>query len=390
MARRVLFVTEHYPTPESPADGIFVQEHARAAALHADVAVLHLERSRGRSFFDVERSDDAHPPVLRVRYRRFGAPFSYAAFLVGALAAFRQLRRSGFEADVVHANSHLSALPALLIGKLARKPVVYAEHWSIFLPANPAELRPAMGRLARFVLTRVDLVLPVSDAMRLALASLAPAATFRVIPNVVDGSVFYPDRQSERTTPPRLLTVGLFGHNEAKGVDYLLRAVGRLRARADFRLDVVGDGPLLPEYRRLAQELGLDDAVSFHGFLPKDDVAAFMREADLFVLASRFENNPCVVIEAMASGLPVVATRVGGIPELITADNGILAEPRDPDDIAGKIGDALERLDTFQRDAIAHDALARFGRTQIGSELASAYDEVLARRTSAKERAAAR
>jgi glycosyltransferase involved in cell wall biosynthesis len=389
MARRVLFVTEHYPTPDRPADGIFVQEHARVAALHADVVVLHLERMKGRSFFDVKRDDDAEPPVVRVRYRRFRAPLSYLAFVIGALSAYRHLRRSGFDPDVLHANSHLSALPALLIGKLARRPVVYAEHWSIFLPANPAEIRPVMRRLARAVLTRVDVVLPVSDAMRGALAGLAPAATFRVIPNVVDGDVFHPDGHDAHGGPTRLLTVGLLGDNEAKGVDYLLRAVGRLRARADIRLDVVGDGPLLAKYQRLAQELHLDDVVHFHGFRPKHEVATFMRNADLFVLASRFENNPCVLIEAMASGLPVVATRVGGIPELVTADNGILAEPRNPNDIADKIDDALERLDSFRPEEISRDALARFGREHIGSELASVYDDVLARRASANERAAA-
>jgi hypothetical protein len=147
--RRVLFVSEHYPTPEQPTTAIFVQEHARAAALHADVAIVHLERTSGRSFIELERDDNAQPPVWRVRYRRFGAPLSYVAFLVGAVSAYRRLRRAGFDPDVLHANSHLSALAALLIGSLARKPVVYAEHWSIFLPANPAPPRARRPRTGR-------------------------------------------------------------------------------------------------------------------------------------------------------------------------------------------------------------------------------------------------
>lgn len=373
--RRVLFFTVHYPTAAEPAEGIFVQEHARAAALHAGVVVIHLERSSGRSFIELERDESSDPPVWRVRYRRFRAPLSYVAFFIGALSAFRKLRRAGFDPDVLHANSHLSALPALLIGKLARKPVVYAEHWSIFLPAHPAELSPMMRRLARNVLSRVDLVLPVSEAMRRALAALAPSARFRVVSNVVDERVFHSGSHEAHGGPARLLTVGLLGENEAKGVDYLLQAVARLRCRRNVHLDVVGDGPLLSKYKRLAAELELDDIVQFHGFRPKPEIAELMRAADLFVLASRFENNPCVVMEALASGLPIVATRVGGIPELVTADNGILAEPSDPDSIAEKIEDALARLDTFDREAISRDALARFGREQIGAELAAAYDE---------------
>src|ERR671939_115753 len=93
------------------------------------------------------------------------------------------------------------------------------------------------------------------------------------------------------------------------------------RARLRVVPNVVGDGPRRPEYEALAGELGVAERVRFAGLRPKADLAERMRAADLFVLASRFENNPCVVLEAMASGLPVVATRVGGVPELMTADS---------------------------------------------------------------------
>lgn len=375
--RRVLFVTEHYPTQDQPMTAVFVREHARAAAVHAEVVVLHLERDRGRTIPRAERGDDDEPPVWTVRYRRFGPPFSYIAFLVGAVTAIRRLRREGFQPDIVHANSYLSALPALLIGKLTRKPVVYAEHWSVFLPDNPANLSAAMRRLARAMLARVDLVLPVSDAMRRALTALAPKARFRVIPNVVDEGAFHPGERDEHGPPARLLTAGQLGENHAKGVDYLLRAIALTRLGRDVYLDIVGDGPSRTEYERLARTLGVEDVVRFHGFLPKSKLGDQMRRADLFVLASRFENNPCVVMEAMACGLPVVATRVGGLPELISPANGTLADPHDPQGIADRIGETLDALEVFDRDAISRDAVTRFGREHVANELLKAYDAVL-------------
>src|SRR5262249_40629294 len=149
-------------------------------------------------------------------------------------------------------------------------------------------------------------VLPVSTDLRNSLAALAPSARFRVVPNAVDTELFSPGNGRGGNDPPRLLTVGLLD-TERKGLDILLQAVARVQeTNRAFRLDIVGEGGLRPDYEALAGRLGLDPFVTFHGFRPKDEVAELMRQADLFVLGSRFENNPCVVIEAMATGLPVV------------------------------------------------------------------------------------
>src|SRR5262249_53929313 len=139
-------------------------------------------------------------------------------------------------------------------------------------------------------------------------------AAFTVVPNVVDTDLFAGDGGRPRNG--RLLAVGLL--YEAKGYEFLLRAVADLaRGGRHLDLDIVGDGPGRETYERLAVELGISERVTFQGLLPKPEVARMMREAELFVLTSRYDNNPCVVIEAMASGLPVVATSVGGIPELV-------------------------------------------------------------------------
>jgi glycosyltransferase involved in cell wall biosynthesis len=362
---RVLVLTTNYPSDESPVDGVFVREHARAAALAgADVRVVHLQRTPGRrGLYELVPEDD-DPPLVRVRYRRFGRPLSYAAFFAGA-------RSAAGDPDVVHASSHLSALAA----RTLRKPFVYSEHWSAFLPENPAWLSWPMGRAARAALESARLVLPPSEAMRSALAAFAPRARLRVVPNVVDDELFWPGDGSGGADR-RLLTAGLLGENGAKGVDYLLDAVALLaRQRNGFRLDVVGDGALRPAYEAQARRLGVEGLVEFHGFRPKPELAERMRVSDLFVLASRFENNPCVVLEAMASGLPVVATRVGGLPELVDERSGLLAEPGNPESIARRIGEALDRLDRFDRAEIARRTRERYGREAVGALLRRAYED---------------
>jgi glycosyltransferase involved in cell wall biosynthesis len=370
---RVLFLTTAWPGPASPIDGIFVREHARAAAEVADVRVLHLLRAPASAgLLRLERIEGEAPPAWRIPYRRFGKPLAQLAFLAGPLVAARRLRREGWKPDVIHAHSFLSALPGFLLGRLLRRPVVYTEHWTIFLRENPGELSPPMRRLARLALEQADLVLPVSEGLERALRQLAPTARTRVVPNVV-GEAFSPapHRNGERT---RLLTVGLLD-TPRKGIDILLEALALVPGRERLRLDVVGEGELRPGYEELAERLGLTETVTFHALEPKPALAERMRQADLFVLASRYENNPCVVLEAMASGLPVVATRVGGVPEIVDGESGRLAEPLDPAGFAAALEDALGT--DFDREAIAARARRRFGRAAIARELAAVYADLV-------------
>lgn len=372
----VLFVTASYPTPEHGLLGIFVKEHARAAARHADVAVLHLDRSDdAQRLPHVRREDDGEFRVVRVRYPRAPAPLSYAGNLAGAVAGYRRL---GFRPDVIHAHFFLAGVPAVLLGRALRRPVVLTEQWSVFLPDDPATLSPLMQRVARFAFEGADRVLPVSEALRDGIRSLGVDADFHVVPNVVDERRFFPAETASRNGGPQRL-IGVGGLYEAKAWEHLLEAVAILaRERNDFVLDIVGDGELRPRYEELVRRLDLDELVAFHGWVPKDEVAERVRASDLFVLTSRYDSNPCAVIEALASGVPVVGTAVGGIPDLVGEGMGLLAASGDVPGIAAQLARALD--ERWDRHEIARAARDRYGSEQVGRELASIYAEVIARR----------
>jgi glycosyltransferase involved in cell wall biosynthesis len=376
----VVFLTTEYPSEQNPVAGIFIREHALAAAEVADVAVVHLARERGgNGLYDVARIERDELPAWRVRYRRFGRPLSYAAFLAGAAAGIGQAQKVVHPA-LLHAHSHLAMLPTMAIGAALRLPIIYTEHWSVFLPDNPNDLSPAMSRAARIALRRAALVLPVSEAMRAALAAYEPRARFHVVPNAVDTALFHPSDGRSRPTEPHLITAGGLTKNRSKGIDFLLEAVRLLDERGlRFTLEIAGDGPRRAEYEEHARRAGVEERVRFLGLLPKPELAERMRAADLFVLASRFENNPCVVMEALASGLPVVATRVGGVPEMIDHANGILVASQSAEGLAAGIETTLDRLAQFDPRSISARAGARYGRTQVARQLAAVYDEALER-----------
>ena len=375
---KVLFLTSSYPVPEHPWLGIFVREHARAAARHAEVAVAHLDRSESLRTIRVEDGDDGEFPSVRVRYPASPSPVSYVANVAAATLAYRRLRRSGFEPDVIHAHFFLAGAPAVLLGRVLRKPVVVTEQWSVFLPDDPMTLTPAMQRVARFTFEHADVVMPVSDALRGGIQAIGARADFRVVPNVVDTGIFHPDGMTEANGDPRRL-IGVGGLYDAKGWEDLLDALPHVARIHGLHLDLFGDGVLRARLEEQTRRLGVGELVTFHGWQPKEEVAKWLRRSDLFVITSRYDSNPCAVIEALASGVPVVATAVGGIPEMVTASTGVLAEPGNPESIAAAIGAMLDS-DTWDRRAIARAAGERYGAERVGGDFAAIYTDALERR----------
>jgi glycosyltransferase involved in cell wall biosynthesis len=306
------------------------------------------------------------------------------AQIAGMLAALRSLRREGWTPDMIHAHVFSAGLPALALGRATGAPVVISEHYTGFQRG----LITGYDRFTAQVAFRgADLVAPVSADLARHVLKVQPRARVKVVPNVVDTDAFHPlgDRSpsagvaarpadgghpAEDTT--RLLTVATL--TEKKGHADLFAALVQLGP--GFRLDLVGDGELRGELQRLVRSLGLGGAVRFHGARPKEEVAELMREADLFVLPSHFENLPCVLIEAMASGLPSVATAVGGVPGLLDGTGSVLCPPRDPAALARAIRAALVGRPEIDPMAIAASARARFGYETIARTWTKIYEDL--------------
>jgi glycosyltransferase involved in cell wall biosynthesis len=375
---RVLVVPKWYPWPDRPVLGVFCREHAHALAREHDVVVLASDAVRGAGFAAYELGDAVEDGLrtIRVSYRRTAfRPAAMATQLAGLLSALGRLRGEGWRPEIVHAHVYSAGLPALALGRLSGAPVVISEHYTGFQRG----LITGYDRFtARLAFRYADLVAPVSHDLARHVRTLSPRARVRVVDNVVDTDAFHPGPEHDGDQPgERLLTVGTL--TEKKGHAYLLEAMARLRGERELTLDVVGDGELRGALAERAWRLGLGGAVRFHGERPKEEVAELMRAADLFVLPSLFENLPCVLIEAMASGLPAVATSVGDVPELV-ADPRALAAPRDAEGLAAAISGALDRLGEVDRDALAGRARARFGYEPIARTWTEIYQGLRFRR----------
>ncbi|MCW5878158.1 MAG: glycosyltransferase family 4 protein [Anaerolineales bacterium] len=194
-----------------------------------------------------------------------------------------------------------------------------------FRPYDFGRQHRLLGPLLRRVWRRAAVVVANSRGLRQLAQAFDPARQIEIIPNGVDLAAFPAARRVWQ--PLRMLFVGRVVYQ--KGLDLLLDALADF-AEPGWRLTIGGDGPRLESLREQAAALGLAERVEFCGWLDRQQLAERLAAANLFVHPSRHEGMPNAVLEAMASGLPVLASRIAGNEELITPDCGMLVPSEDP------------------------------------------------------------
>jgi glycosyltransferase involved in cell wall biosynthesis len=195
-----------------------------------------------------------------------------------------------------------------------------------------------------------DALVAVSNGLREYAFQTTPDLPIKVIPNAIELSEFTPPRQRALNGTVRLLFVGRF--NAFKNVETLLKALGLVAAQniTNFELHLVGDGERRSSLERLVVEQGLTKRVRFLGWVEREKIVEHYRRADLFVTATTWEGMPNTVLEGMACGLPVVATRASGLDELVTEGvNGYLVDINDPVALAERLADLIDNPYERQR-----------------------------------------
>jgi glycosyltransferase involved in cell wall biosynthesis len=286
--------------------------------------VLHLHNLHG-GYFDLRGLPElsAHQPTVVTMHDEW----LYTGHCAYTLDSERWLEGCG-------SCPHLDSYPALRVDGTA-------ENWR--------------RKAALYQRSRLHVVCPSEWLLERARRSmLAPAiASARVIPNGIDLGLFAPERRSGRGEPVVVFAAQGARTNPYKDFETLRRALELLRDRG---LLAVALGEAGPEER-----IG-DVTLRSEPFQAREEVAKRLRRADLYVHATRADNHPLAVLEALASGVPVVACRVGGIPEQLTDETGLLVEPRDAQGFAAAIAQLLDDPDRCARmgAAAAADARARF------------------------------
>ncbi|MFH0765206.1 MAG: glycosyltransferase [Calditrichota bacterium] len=371
---KILLLTAWYPSASCPVEGVFVREQARVIARNHEVHVVAFYLQDRTPY--IEESIEEGLTVTRIWQRQpsWPAKVRYLWRIWKLTRRIQNIIRAWGCPDIIHAHTYQAGVPAVWLGRRNRLPVVITEHWSGFARGQLTYMEKLK---ARYAFSRADLVMPVSDYLKRAIESYGLRAHFQVAHNVADIKLFYPPDDSAGTSSPKLKLLNVAVQIPVKNIPILLNAARLLKSEGvPFNLDIVGDGPQLNEYKKLAGALKISEQVKFWGYQTKDQIAILMRQADLFILPSQVEMLPCALIEAMASGLPAVASRVGGIPELVTEHTGTLVSPNDPEALKEGILRAWKKRGEFDRQAIARQARDRFSQEAVGKILDEVYSRL--------------
>ena len=391
---RIVVIPSWFPNKVQPLFGSFVLEQVRAlASTYQDVEWhviapdapqewLSLRRPFA-SFASFVRSwrhagagaveTDGHVIIHRVQALH-GSPrlglLGYAPYKRIVARSLKQIEERFGAVDLLHVHGCYPA--GLVVASLRPScPWVLTEHQG---PFPFAELRCPDGSLwpeLREVFRAASAVVAVSRPHALDIERFTSVVA-TTISNMCDERVFKP-RLVRPSGPFTFLTVASL--SAGKGVDVLLLAIAEFRSRGQVaRFRIVGAGPLDDQLRAQSQALGLGGIVEWCGSMPREELPELFRSADAFVLPSRYESFGIAYIEALASGIPIIATRCGGPEDIVRPGNGVLVPIDNHHALANALGAMV--VAAYDPESIRRDFLGRFATGPVCRNIMALYESV--------------
>lgn len=382
----VLFIASWYPHENAPSQGIFIRRHALVAAQTHRISVVFAYGDAlllpGETRLDV--ATDEGITEIRVAFSTQTA----SGKLLGKWIKSRRYKAaiaSGIEAAIARngkpALFHLHVIWRGIVGLLPivkkfNLPLLITEHWSGYLPEDGNYRGFLLKYYTRQAIKLARHVTVVSKRMEYAMEQHGLYANYSLLHNVVDTSVFQlPVQKPVHETQFRLIHVSSLVDRE-KNCRGLFRIMKHLQQHSSIHLYIIGDGPERMQHEAYVKQLGIEERIHFRGALTPSGVAQAMQQADALILFSHFEGMPCVIAEAQCCGLPILATRVGGIPQMVDSTQGLLVDPGDESAMVDAILEVQKNKKNFNSKQIHDRAIVTYGPEAVGAELVHLYSSM--------------
>ena len=383
---KVLWLASWYPNQISPFEGDFIQRHARAVTVYSKITVVYVSQNGetlnidNTQFTDQEK-DNVVEKVVFFKFKKTGVKwFDKIKYNIIYYKTYKKLVAEYIKIngrpDIVHVHVPMKAgIIALWMKRRWRIPYIVSEHSSLynrFSPGNFHQRNFIYRHNVKRVFNNAAAVTNVSAVVGDKLKVLFDLAEVKVIHNTVNTVLF--NYQKHAPHKFRFIHVSTLTHQ--KNVEGILNAVKSLsKMRQDFEIVIVG--PIGPELIKMIATLNITSFATYTGEISYPEVAAEMQKASSFVLFSRHENFPCVIVEALCCGLPCIATNVGGVREAVNNDNGIIVQSESEAELIQAMANMMSEYHRFDRSKIAEEAQKKFSYSTIGKQFYELYTEIV-------------
>lgn len=386
----ILWLTSWYPNESDPYSGDFIKRQAEAAAIYQTLKIVYVGKYapnfyEGRSEIKMAgiAKDNLKENVLY--YPDTGKSNNIFSKIRSLSRYFRkhkefigQLRENKEMPDLVHVHIAMKAgLIALYLNWKYKIPYVLTEHWSGYYQQSKDSLFKKSifeQYLTKLILKKARLLLPVSQALGIQIDKYWMKVPFRKISNVVDTRLFY---TAGYKTPGSFRFIHVSSLLYPKNPEGIVSAFSEM-LRQKLNVELVLVGPVNSSLNKfISQQDIAPGKIISTGEITYEQVGIEMRKADALVLFSDYENMPCVILEALCTGIPVIATRVGGIPEVVSEENGILINPGDKTELLQAMTRMTLDISLFDKNKISQQAADLFSYETIGKKIKVVYDSLL-------------
>lgn len=373
----IFIISRGYPTKQDPTWGCFEKDQAKALAeLGHKVTILSVD-TRFRKYW--------RPIGIQI-WQEIGLNFFNIFLLPYSLLFFlpKQIKEAFYswqleliykravhiydQPDVIYAHYIQNIEKSLRLKRKYNIPIVAIEHWSK-MGYHP--IPKEVIRTAKHVYPQTNQLLTVSSALQKNIYKQVGTDSI-VMPNMVSRNYFYKPK-SNKNTITRIVTIGRLVPE--KKIDMLVEALARIKH--PFELNIIGNGPYKEQLRQCIQKNHMQQNIQLLGFKTQDEIVSILQASDIFVLPSLSETFGVAYVEALACGLPIIATDCGGPKDIVTPQNGLLIPINDLTALVDSINYIIENISKYDCKAIAEDCLARFSPEVIATRLTTIFEEVI-------------
>lgn len=376
---KVFLIARGYPTKQDPTWGCFEKDQAEALSrLGHQVTILSVD-TRFRFYWrKLGVQCDVHNNIAT--YNIFLLPYALLFFLPKRIKDLfyawqlellykRAVQQYG-KPDAIYSHYLSNTIKAIPLKKKYHIPIVAMEHWSqMAYPKIPNNTIST----AKYVYSSIDQLITVSSALKNNIFQQIGCDSI-VIPNMVGKEFHYLPSNLKKKESIQLITTGRL--IPEKHFDMLIQAIANI-STPKLQLYIIGNGSEKQKLQKLVEKLQVQDQIQLLGHKSKQEIVTLLQQSDIFVLPSQSETFGVAYIEALACGLPIIATDCGGPRDIVTQKNGLLIPVNDQQALEQAIVQMSHNFNLYDKQSIAQDCQKRFAADNIAKHIAQILEQTI-------------